>query len=389
MPRRILLLYNTPKAKRYFEALRDHVAGYDIRVRPLLIAAGGARLAPERTAAIADYSVRRKYARYGMSAWRRRWWARTLARAGQYHYNWARRAIERDRPDAIGVWGGQAVDARAAIAAADDLGVARYTFETGLLPRTTTCDPFGVNYDNAVPRDPAFYEAYSGEGVLPSALQQRPSRRAHPTTALPDDYFFVPFQVHLDSQLLLYSPWIRDMVHLFTVVTEAWRERVGEQGPALVFKMHPSCRETYPELRAAAAREPGVTFADGNPTDELIRGARGVITLNSTVGVDALLLDRPVVTLGQACYTIPGVAEHARSVGAVGDWLAQVAAGQPPRAPLRLPFLHYLARDYCIPEPHKAPGPDHFAAMARRFSDARHCVPAHGETAGAGGDDGG
>ena len=380
MPRRILLLYNTPKAKRYFTALRDNLRGLDIQVRPLLVGRGGERLGAMPRARIAEYTTRRKRARYRIPAWRVRLYDRAHRAAAQAHYGWARREIARLRPDAVGVWGGQAVDARAALTAADDAGIDRYTFETGLLPKTTTCDPQGVNFANSVPRDPAFYARFAaesgGDAALPASLQQRPSRRPQEAVALPEDYVFVPFQVRLDSQLLMYSPWIRDMGHMFTAVTEAWRSTLAARGIQLVFKMHPTCPETYPALRAATARESGVMFANGNPTEELIRGARGVITLNSTVGIEGLLMDRPVLTLGRACYAIPGVAESARSVADIARWLAAVGAGTPPAAEHRHAFLHYLARDYCIPDPHKAPGPDHFRAIERRLSDASRLVPA-------------
>lgn len=377
MAHRILLLYNTPKAKRYFETLRDNLAGLDIRCRPLLASPGGPRLGAMARARIAEYTMRRKRARLRIPAWRVRLLDRGHRAVAQGHYNWARRQIERLAPDAVGIWGGQAVDVRAARAAADDAGIGRYTFETGLLPKTTTCDPAGVNFDNSVPRDPDFYGGFSGEAPLPESLQQRPGRRPAAAAALPEDYVFVPFQVHLDSQLLLYSPWIRDMGHMFTAVTEAWRTTLARRGIQLVFKMHPSCPETYPGLRAATAREPGVMFAGGNTTEELVRGARGVITLNSTVGIDGLLMGRPVLAMGRACYAIPGVADSARSVADIARWLEAVAGNSPPAAEHREAFLRYLARDYCIPDPHKAPGPDHFRAMERRLSDHTRLVPAH------------
>ena len=156
MSHKVLLLYNTPKAKRYFSALHDHVSGLDIHIRPLLARLSGPRLNPAQLGAIADYTMRRKHARYRIPPWRIRLLERAHRRAAQWHFNWAHAEIERIRPDAVGVWGGQAVDVRAALAACDIAGVPRYTFETGLLPNTTTCDPRGVNFDNSVPRDPSF-----------------------------------------------------------------------------------------------------------------------------------------------------------------------------------------------------------------------------------------
>jgi capsular polysaccharide export protein len=376
MARRILLLYNTPKAKRYFTALRDNVRDLDIRVRPVLVARSSSPTESDRVNAIAEYALRRQRARHHRRPWQRRLLEHGYRLAARGHYHWSRREIERAQPDAVGVWGGQAVDARGALEAADALGVPRYTFETGLLPRTTTCDPRGVNFDNSVPRDPSFYAAYHRSAELPQSLQQRPSRRRHQRVELPRDYVFVPFQVRLDSQILMYSPWIRDMQHFFTVATEAWRVALADRGIELVFKMHPSCVETYPDLQAAAVGERGVMFANANTSEELIRGARGVITVNSTVGIEALLMGKPVLTTGQACYAIPGVAGHAGTIAEVIDWMGRLAEDEPPPSEHRESFLQYLANDYCIPDPYKSPGPRHFQAIAARLSDTNRLVPA-------------
>ena len=41
--------------------------------------------------------------------------------------------------------------------------------------------------------------------------------------------------------------------------------------------------------------------------DKLLDGARGVVTVNSTVGLWALRAGRPVITLGDAIYDIDGL----------------------------------------------------------------------------------
>ena len=363
--RRILLLHNTPKARRYFQALAAHIHNLDIRVRGIGLR-GGPALAPGEAARIAGYTMARKHARGRIPNWRLRRLQAVHERVARWHYHSARVQILAQRPEAIGVWGGQSVDARAALRAAAALGVPAYTFECGLLPRTTTCDPRGVNADNALPRSPGFYARYDAPAELPRTLLPRAARRPQAAVTLPRRYVFVPLQVRLDSQVLLYSPWIRDMRHLFAVLTEARRE-AGLEDVALVFKRHPSCRADYADLEGLAAAMPGVLFANGNPTQALIDNALGVATINSTVGIEALLLERPVLTLGRACYAIDGVAASAHSVGEVAAWLRGLAQGTLPAARHRQAFLHYLANEYCIPGHHKSPGPAHYAALAQRL----------------------
>ncbi|MHA7834646.1 MAG: hypothetical protein ACX94A_09225, partial [Algiphilus sp.] len=52
----------------------------------------------------------------------------------------------------------------------------------------------------------------------------------------------------------------------------------------------------------------------------------------------------------------------------VVDWLTALAEGRPPAAPLRLPFLHWLANEYVIPGSHTAPGASHFLRVRARFA---------------------
>ncbi|QKK01656.1 MAG: capsular biosynthesis protein [Pseudomonadota bacterium] len=367
MQRKILLLYNTPKARRYFTALRRNIPELNLRVAGIGVR-GGAALPAEFKREIAAYTMARKYVRERIPPWRLHHLQAIHDRFARWHFHAALARIRASRPDAIGVWGGQSIDVRAALRAAECLGIPHYTFECGLLPRTTTCDPRGVNADNSVPRDPAFYASYRGKVALPQTLLQRPSWQAREAVSeLPERYLFVPFQMRLDSQVLLYSPWVRDMRHLFEIIAEAAREAVGD-AVALVFKRHPSCRAPYRELRRAADALPNVMFADGNRAQELIDGSEGVITINSTVGIEALLRRRPVLTLGRACYAVSGVAGSARTVGQVAAWMRAVAAGQAPPAPHRDAFLRYLANEYCIPGHHKSPDEAHFAAIGERLS---------------------
>ncbi len=369
MKRRILLLYNTPKARRYFTTLSKHIDTLDIRCHAIGVR-GGARLDDQRYAQMAEYSMTRKQARGRIPAWRMRGLQSIHQQFAHWHYHSAAARIRALSPDAIGVWGGQSVDTRAALAAAADLGVPHYIFECGLLPNTTTCDPRGVNFDNSVPRTPAFY-AQRGErklAALPQHLVPRKNHRSGDSIELPDNYLFIPFQVRLDSQVLCYSPFIRNMPQLFNAVCEAARSALAGSPWKLVFKLHPSCRQEYPELVEQAAARDDVLFANNNATEQLIRQSHGVITLNSTVGIEALLLQRPVLTLGQACYAIPGVCDSTDSVEGISRWMRGQRNRGESGYPLRAAFLDYLANEYCIPGSHKAVDQAHLCAMQQRLA---------------------
>jgi len=391
--RSLLLFWNSPRVHRYFERLAGAIPEVEIRTRRVGVTPGG-EPAPteEQLQEIISYGMLRKKARPHYGPARLAFFRALYTAAARLHYADALRAMQAMRPDAVGVWGGNALDVRAVRVAARELELPCIHFENGFLPATTQMDLKGVNAEGSLPRNPEFYRGYASSGgdLLPERLVPRRPKRGrmvHSPVDLPERYLFIPFQVALDSQLLLHSPWIRGMEALFDTVVAA-RALVTERPhadsaavvaplalsvtaaplPALVFKEHPSCTSRYPQLHRRVTELPDVLFANGNSTEELIRGALGVITLNSSVGVEALLLGGPVLALGNAVFEVEGVSSSARSVEAVAKWMATVCAGAPPPAPLREPFLHYLAQEYLLPEAHQAPGDAHMAAVRRKLS---------------------
>lgn len=368
----VVLFANSPRVRRYFASIARSLP--DIRVTVLGVWGGDlGAFVPSRQAIaeIIDYGLRRKAARPHSGPRQLAMFTALYSAAARLHYGHAAARIAALRPDAVGVWGGHAVDARAVVIAARDAGLPCLRFENGFLPDTTQIDLHGVNVEGSVPRDPGFYQRRGGRirvGTAADIVPRKPrrGRRAAACLTLPPRYLFVPFQMALDSQVLLHSPRVRDMEQLFELVLAA-RDRLGDDAPALVFKEHPNCRMRYDRLHAAAAARRDVFFANGNPTGELIAGAEGVITLNSSVGTEALLLGRPVIALGDAIYGIPGVATAAMRDEELFDWMSAVAERRAPEAPLREAFLSFLSEDYLLPDRHQQPGPRHFAALGARL----------------------
>lgn len=220
-----------------------------------------------------------------------------------------------------------------------------FFFENGLLPNTTTLDTKGVNFRNSVPRDAAFYRHYQAPRGAASAqvalVPRKPRNVDLPEINLPERFVFIPFQDDRDTQVRLFSPWIADMHQLF-----ALGERlVAETGMTVVFKEHPASRETYPDLHARSHER--LLFANGNNTQALIQASQFVITVNSTVGLESILLNKPVMTLGQAFFNIPGLVAHADSIDALIE-LARVFPDWSLDGQIRENFLGYMTAEYCI-----------------------------------------
>lgn len=271
--------------------------------------------------------------------------------------------LERERPDTLGVWNGAHRYCRLLMAMVPP-GCKTYFFENGLLPDTTTVDGQGVNYLNSVPRDAGFYINYPyavPEERGAARLIPRKPRSAGPAPiSLPEKFIFIPFQDDRDSQVRLFSPWIGDMREMF-----ALGERLSEEsGLPVVFKEHPSSNQSYPDLHARATDR--LLFANGNATQQLIENSQFVVTLNSTVGLESLLLNKPVMTLGQAFFNIEGLVVHAQSA----DQAVAAAKAFPAWAlneRLRRNFLHYLSEHYCIKGHWKTADTAQLACVADRL----------------------
>ncbi|MBK6289198.1 MAG: capsular biosynthesis protein [Gammaproteobacteria bacterium] len=278
------------------------------------------------------------------------------------------RAFLRQRPDAIAVWNGGHWFFQAAIRAAREFAIPVFYCENGLLPDTTTFDPRGINYHNAVPRAAAFYRALAPMPPLTrtSLVARKPVRgcSAQPLT-LPRRYLFVPLQMNRDTQIVFNSPWIRDMYQLLQVLRTVI-ERVGDAELSIVVKEHPSCTFRYDDQRTTLG--PRFLFANGNSTQELIDGAEAVITVNSTVGLEALLRERRVIVIGSAFYAIDELVlragnedELVTAIDALVDWQ--------PDTGLRHQFLGWLETVYCIPGSWRAPDAAHCRRIEQRLEN--------------------
>lgn len=272
--------------------------------------------------------------------------------------------LDRERPTTLAMWNGSHRYCRLLLALLP-ASCRTFFFENGLLPGTTTLDPKGVNYHNSVPRDAAFYRDYRvpvevAEKVV-TLIPRKPRNNGLAPIKLPEQFVFIPFQDDRDTQVRLFSPWVSNMRELF-----ALGERlVRDTGLTVVFKEHPSSRESYPELHERANQR--LLFANGNSTQELIESSQFVVTLNSTVGLESLLLGKPVLTLGQAFFNIPGVVVHADSV----DELIELSREFPSWAldeSVRRNFLHYMAAEYCVQGSWQSADKDHLQRVAARMA---------------------
>jgi len=256
-------------------------------------------------------------------------------------------SLDRYGCDLAIVWNGSRIAERALSESAVRKGVKRLFLEIGNFPGKLFADAEGVNAQSSLARSPEIldrlptpsedYYAWKrkffnkrrsganrvpqratikrlnsarlvdelGWWVLPSDGLEAPAKRLkrallsvgrHAGESLPAEPFvFFPLQVSLDSQVLVnYGRSVYDGVCEGLALGREW-------GLPIVVKPHPSEPNIDPRLLSLVRSESALSICHGNTT-ELVEKAERVVTINSTVGLEALLLGKSPTILGKAFY---------------------------------------------------------------------------------------
>jgi capsular polysaccharide export protein len=123
--------------------------------------------------------------------------------------------------------------------------------------------------------------------------------------------FVLPLQLSGDFQIRAHSPF-PDMQSAASYAIESFAA-YAPAGMHLLLKAHPLDCSFYnwPRfVREHASRlglEGRLHYVDGGDLDKMIRGARGLVCVNSTSATLALAQDTPVCAIGEAIYDMPGL----------------------------------------------------------------------------------
>jgi capsule polysaccharide modification protein KpsS len=284
---------------------------------------------------------------------------------------WAERLrwlIAEHQIDAIVLFGQSRLMHEIAIREARDLDVTVYVFEEGYVrPDYITLEIGGVNGHSTIPRVREFYDGHEPvELVPPQPTHQefsqvadlamtyavamalgawayphyRHHRSMHPIVeglrwvrggcrkwvsrwrdrdvlselTAPERhkrYFLAPLQVWNDSQIQRFSPY-RDVAQFIELLMKSFAQS-APPGVWLVFKHHPLDRpySDYTDLIAERALALGITervrYVHDLHLPTLLKHACGVVTVNSTTGLQALYHGTPTVTLGECLYAVEGL----------------------------------------------------------------------------------
>jgi capsular polysaccharide export protein len=279
---------------------------------------------------------------------------------------WLAQRLRSQRIDAIVLFGQVRPVHEAAIAVARELGVRCYVFEEGYLrPDFVTLETGGVNAWSPLSRDAKAYGERRSRMPKPAPTGQRFWRTAwiaaqYSFTSTMARPFFGPLPHHRDAEsdhgaTALGAQWLaqaalrvgaapraraavcaRGGASLVPVPAPGRPRQPGHaplsvrvddggdrRGPrvlcrpcagqtSLVVKHHPMDRAytDYRSLLRQRARELGlegrIHYVHDLHLPTLLRHTRGVVTVNSTVGLQAMYHRAPVCVLGESFYAIPG-----------------------------------------------------------------------------------
>ena len=256
---------------------------------------------------------------------------------------------------------------RVALAAAAERKLPAHVFEEGYLrPNWITLERGGVNGNSLLPHDPQYYRESvrsaprRGETPVASSfvrrafedvlyhtamavtrhyyrgyrthrpwhpyvdyahaagrflhrplVKRRTVARCERLAARPQHYFVFPLQLDADTQIRHHSVFRRMQPAIEHVIASFARHAPGDA--LLSVTEHPletgvaGLKLIVDRCAADFGVHSRVVYFEGGTPDRLLRGSRGVITVNSTIGLRALSWGLPVTTLGQAVYALPGL----------------------------------------------------------------------------------
>ena len=266
-----------------------------------------------------------------------------------WQYNGARRYFDR-HPECVAVaWNALNGTRRVFLEAARDAGCQVLAFELCPFPGRITVDPKGVNFNNSLPRVSGAYLDWAKEngarGAWRDMADQITARRGKrpapdPTAGLDQPFLFLPLQVPGDSQLRLFGGAYRTVEAVIAHVTKA--AKALPDGWHLRVKEHPSSPIQFTDQVRGTDR---VVLDNGTDTFVQVRASRGVVTVNSSVGLEAMFYDKPVIALGQCFWAIPNVARHCPDPADLPRLLSNPSAWSFDPG-IRTAFLDFLVSEY-------------------------------------------
>ena len=262
-------------------------------------------------------------------------------------YSGFRHMFEKNPQVTAVIWNGRSGVRHIFIQAAKDAGVKTLFLELSPLPNSITVDPSGINFENSVPRCSEFFRTYGEHHedwkfILRYFAQRKTEYSTFVDEQMFDQpYIFVALQSEGDSQLRDYGGNFRTVHEFVKAVCKASTNKKNSH--KILIKEHPNCEGITSSI---TSKYDNVKLVNKLDTVRLCEGADLVVTVNSSVGLQALCLGTPVAAAGDAFWAIDGLSyrpktiEEIEALFAMGEYKFDLQ--------LRNAYLNFLIKEYYV-----------------------------------------
>lgn len=219
-------------------------------------------------------------------------------------------------------WNGSLLVTGALAESGDILGIPTFYMERGLLPGSLVIDPNGVNNESSIAGASWQKNATTKPGQSEIEALQRYCRQLGSSNAsivktgekkdteavtaelglsAKRPVILLPLQIQSDSNIQNNSPYFKSMEELICSVTSV----LDGTGVQLIVKPHPEDRSRRDRIEALCSHSE-VRCCWDLSLQSLLPVTNLVVVINSTVGLEALLQNKPVVALGRSIYDRKG-----------------------------------------------------------------------------------
>lgn len=286
-----------------------------------------------------------------------RWFRKQMTK---YQYHWAHHILTKSAADILVVFNGTKGSPRIMAQTAKKLNKTVLFIEGAMLPNRLTFDTQGIHYGSSLPKQIDFYMQWMQQQpeiqadqwrALKAQLFARPAgkrkdiaQRPASASLMTKRYIFCALQEPGDSQVTIYGGWaesVKSMIEKLHKAAEALPE-----GWHLRIKEHPSSQQRDSHQVWLQSLESARFVLDNHTnTLELIEHAHAVLTINSSVGLQAFFFDKPVLVLGQASYGLPELATIIESQQQLEQHLSN-PSNLTINLAARNAYMNYLASEY-------------------------------------------
>lgn len=250
--------------------------------------------------------------------------------ATRHYYEWKRQQLisaycgflSDANADSVMTWNGSLLVTGTLAESAGLLGIPTFYLERGLLPGSLVIDHSGVNNDSSIAgtdwrikasTKPTLAEvdalkAYcqqlgsSGTSIVNTGQKKNKEAVLAQLDLSPEKpVILLPLQIESDSNIQKNSPYFKSMEELISSVTSV----LDGTGAQLIVKPHPEDRSRRDRIEALCSTS-DVRCCWELSLQSLLPVTDLVVVINSTVGLEALLQNKPVVALGQSIYDRKG-----------------------------------------------------------------------------------